>query len=468
MKVWISIDKQSAIPMLRQIYQTLRERMLTGELPAGYKLPSTRELASRLNVSRNVVLEAYELLQAEGFISTHPGSGTCVAEGAILPGYACRPAMPAAAAEAGDAADRTEAPVISFRTGLPALELFPRKQWAGLLQSVCREAPDLALSYGDPAGDPELRRELADYLRRTRGVTARPEQIVITSGAVQAIQLVARLLLSEGDEALVEEPTNEELKSILSATGAVLRSIPVDDSGFMTDRLPEKTHPKLVYLTPSHQFPLGGILPIQRRIELIGYAARTGCMLLEDDYDSEFRYDGAPVQSLQSLDPGRVVYVGTFSKIMFPALRIGYIVLPPTLIADFIRLKRLADYHTPSLEQIALSRFIGQRLLHSHVHKMKKVYAKRRQALLDSLEAHFAGQFRLCGRPAGLHLAVEFHSPLREDLPECLRKESVFAAPLKGNRLLMGYGHLSESAIREGVSRIKAPWSGSRNKVLFY
>ncbi|WP_226002278.1 PLP-dependent aminotransferase family protein [Paenibacillus sp. BJ-4] len=452
--MWLSIDKSASVPMLRQVYQTIRDRILAGELHAGYRLPSTRLLASQLNVSRNVILEAYEMLLAEGLASAHPGSGTYVAEGAALPGYVSTPPIEVPSS-ASSIQYPDEVPVISFRTGLPALELFPRKSWADLLQSVCKEAPDLALGYGDPAGEPELRRELASYLAYTRGVQARPEHIVVTSGAVQAIQLVTRLLLSAGDEVLVEEPTNEDLKSILSATGATLRSMPVDDSGVITAYLPQKKHPKLAYLTPSHQFPLGGILPIQRRIELIQYAARTGCLLLEDDYDSEFRYDGAPVHSLQSLDPERVLYVGTFSKTLFPALRIGYIVLPPSHVADFIRLKQLADYQTASLEQIVLSRYIGKRLLHQHVHKMKKVYAKRRQVLLDSLEQHFTGQFRVCGRSAGLHLVAEFQFSLPENLPECLRSENVFAVQLEGNRLLMGYGHLNESEIREGVSRIR-------------
>ncbi|MEJ3720433.1 PLP-dependent aminotransferase family protein [Paenibacillus polymyxa] len=452
--MWISIDKNMTVPMLRQVYQAIRDQILTGELRAGYKLPSTRVLALQLNVSRNVILEAYEMLLAEGLAIARPGSGTYVAEGAVLPGYVSTPPveMPEPAM---NALCSNEQSTISFRTGLPALDLFPRKPWADLLQSVCKEAPDLALGYGDPAGELELRRELADYLVHTRGVKARPEHIVITSGAVQAIQLVTRLLLTVGDEVLVEEPTNEDLKSILSATGATLRSMPVDDLGMLTAHLPQKGCPKLAYLTPSHQFPLGGILPIQRRIELIQYAARTGCLLLEDDYDSEFRYDGGPVHSLQSLDPERVLYVGTFSKILFPALRIGYIVLPPSRVADFIRLKQLADYQTASLEQIVLSRYIRKRLLHNHVHKMKKVYAKRRQVLINSLEQHFTGQYRVCGRAAGLHLVAEFQFLFREDLLNCLRSQNVFAVQLEGNRLLMGYGHLHESEIREGVRRIR-------------
>ncbi len=257
--MWLSIDKNVTVPMLRQVYQAIRDRILAGELNAGYKLPSTRVLALQLNVSRNVILEAYEMLLAEGLAIARSGSGTYVAEGAVLPGYVSAPPIEASVS-AVESAYSNEMSVISFRTGLPALELFPRKSWADLLQSVCKEAPDLALGYGDPAGEPELRRELADYLIHTRGVKVSPEHIVITSGAVQAIQLVTRLLLSAGDEALVEEPTNEDLKSILAATGATLRSMTVDDSGVITADLPQKKHPKLAYLTPSHQFPLGGDL----------------------------------------------------------------------------------------------------------------------------------------------------------------------------------------------------------------
>jgi GntR family transcriptional regulator/MocR family aminotransferase len=453
MLLWISIDKHTRTPMLRQVYEAFRVRILSGDLPAGFKLPSTRELAVRLNVSRNVILEAYELLLAEGFIEGRSGSGTYVAEGALFPNFSMQVGNLHTSVSEGTV--QTETPMISFRTGLPALDLFPRKQWASVLQTVCREVSDRTLSYGDPSGDPEFRNVMADYLARTRGVIAKPDQIVITTGAVQAIQLIARLLLSSGDEALVEEPTNNELKSILSSTGAVLRPIPVDDSGISTSLLPRNSSPKCVYVTPSHQFPLGGILPIQRRIELIRYAVHTGCYIIEDDYDSEFRFDGGPIHSLQSIDPDRVTYIGSFSKILFPSLRIGYIVLPPLLVDAFIHLKRLSDFQTPTLEQLALTRYIEKRFLHSHVLKMKKVYRERRQILVDSLEAHFAGRFRICGRSAGLHLVAEFDFPLPENLPERLLRENVFTTPLAENRILVGYGHLSEEQIREGVNRIR-------------
>ncbi|AIQ14944.1 MocR-like pyridoxine biosynthesis transcription factor PdxR [Paenibacillus durus] len=460
--MWITVDKHSSIPMFRQVYLSLRSRILSGELTAGLKLPSTRELASQLVVSRNIILEAYELLLAEGFIVSRSGSGTYVAEGAVMP-QALSPPMssPEASGSPFPAGSQTKAAgtgseIISFKTGMPDLDLFPRKAWGDLLRNASRDAANSSLGYGDPAGEPRLRSVLSGYLAHTRGVTARPEQLVITSGAVQAIQLAARLLLTSGDEALVEDPTNAELKTILSSTGATVRTLPVDDSGLVTSSLPKQRPPKLIYVTPSHQFPLGGILPIQRRIELIRYARETGSWIIEDDYDSEFRYDGAPVHSLQSLAPEKVFYIGTFSKVMFPALRIGYVVLPLPFIEDFVRLKRLSDYQTPGLTQLSLAQFIEQKGLYSHIYKMKKVYRRRRDMLLESLERHFGGRFRICGRAAGLHLTAEFSFPLPENLPEFFEQEGVYAAILRGNRLVLGYGHLDEGKIREGVQRIKS------------
>lgn len=451
--MWLSIDRQANLPMFRQVFNSLQGAILSGELPADYKLPSTRELASQLHVSRNVILEAYELLLAEGYITGRSGAGTYVAQGACLLGFTKASPLPLTASLA-QSTNTSELDFISFRTGLPALNLFPMKKWGSILQSVCMDSSIAELGYGDPSGDLELRRLLSKQLWISRGVVSNPEQIIITNGAVQALQLIVKLLLRDGEDVLVEDPSNVDLKTILTSTGAELHGVPVDDSGLLTHKLPVNLRPKCIYVTPSHQFPLGGILPIQRRIELVEYARQSGSYILEDDYDSEFRYDGAPIHSLQSLCPKQVVYIGTFSKVMFPSLRIGYMIVPEPLVKPCRQLKRLSDYQTPMIEQLALIRFMNSGSLNAHILKMKKLYKKRRQLLLDALHEQITLPYQICGRAAGLHLVAQFKAQLPEDLMNRLEAASVFAALLPNNRMLLGYGHLDDQQIYEGVRRI--------------
>lgn len=450
--MWFAVDREISLPMFRQVFEAFRSAILSGKLPAGHRLPSTRELAGELHVSRNVVLEAYELLLAEGYITGRRGAGSYVAEGAYLLGY--NPEQPRNSPDVQPVEHRTDQGVISFRTGLPAVDYFPMRQWGSILQTVCLEASIGQLDYGDSSGCPELRGVLADYLWRTRGVLAKPEQIIVTNGAVQALDLVVRVLLSRGDEAVVEDPSNEDLGTILTSTGAFLHRIPVDDSGMITSSLPAHASPKCIYVTPSHQFPLGGIMPVQRRIELVEYARRCGSYILEDDYDSEFRFDGAPVHSLQSLCTDRVIYIGTFSKTMFPSLRIGYMVLPEPLVPACRGLKRLTDFQTPSLDQLALARFMKEGHLQTHIYKMKKLYRKRRECLAAALSKHVVVPYRICGRAAGLHLVVEFEHSLSDGLREELQEQQVIVTLMQENRLLLGYGHLNEEQIEEGIRRI--------------
>ncbi|WP_028549625.1 MocR-like pyridoxine biosynthesis transcription factor PdxR [Paenibacillus sp. UNC451MF] len=452
--MWFSIEKNTKVPMFRQVFEAFRGAILCGRLQSGHKLPSTRELAAELQVSRNVILEAYELLLAEGYITGRHGAGSYVAEGTYLLGYKPDISGQLKASVVPDNEIENGEDVISFRTGLPAVDLFPMKLWGSILQKVCADASTAQLGYGDSSGDPKLRSILADHLWRTRGVIAKPEQIIVTNGAVQALDLIVRGLLTAGDEVVVEEPSNVDLKIILSSTGAVLQQVPVDDLGLMTDRLPAKSSPKCIYVTPSHQFPLGGIMPIQRRIELVEYARRRDSYILEDDYDSEFRYDGAPVYSLQSLCTDRVIYIGTFSKVMFPSLRIGFMVVPEPLVQECKRLKRLTDYQTPSLDQLALARFMQEGHLNAHILRMKKLYRKRRELLIDALNKHVDEPFRICGRSAGLHLVVEFDSQLASNLNDIWREQGVIAMVISEKRLLLGYGHLSGEQIDEGIRRI--------------
>ena len=269
--LWIPIDRALDIPLNRQIYQQIREKILSGQLQAGEKLVSTRELSVELKVSRNVILEAYDQLLAEGFLFARRGAGTFVAEGTLLP----QQTKPLITNKAGDPIVGKE--VVNLRSGIPALDLFPRKTWARISHRLWHDSESSILGYGVPEGRIELRHTLAHYLLRTRGVECHPEQIIITSGATQAMMLVSRLLLSSNDIAIMEDPITNDIQTIFKASGATIYPVPVDEFGMKTSLLPDNIDPKLVFLTPSHQFPLGSTLPIQRRIQLIEYARKNHC-----------------------------------------------------------------------------------------------------------------------------------------------------------------------------------------------
>jgi GntR family transcriptional regulator/MocR family aminotransferase len=401
--LWLSIDRTSDIPLVRQIYLDLRQRVLQGELSAGTRLPSSRELAVHLGVSRNSVLDAYDQLSAEGYLESKAGSGTYVASGAYWELAVAQPAIDQALVP-------SSMPIapgwIDFRSGVPALDHLPRKLWGQLAKQVSVEAPATLFGYGAPEGCTELRTVLSNYLLRTRGVRSQAEQLVITSGAAQAFSLVGKLLLNPGDTLVLEDPTAPEMRQIFAGLGGVVQSVPVDDRGIQTHRLPSRS-PRFVLVTPSHQFPLGSVLTIQRRIELLHYARASDSYVIEDDYDNEFRHDGTPVRSLQELDPERVIYVGTFSKILAPGIRLGYVVLPLHLVERCRYLKRLMDLHSSSFEQLILAQFIATGHLERHIARMKKLYRRRRNALRRSLMQHLSDQVAIAGDSTGLHLVAD-------------------------------------------------------------
>ncbi|MBO0795231.1 MAG: PLP-dependent aminotransferase family protein, partial [Ktedonobacteraceae bacterium] len=433
-----------------------------GALQGGAQLPSTRELAASLHISRNVVLEAYDQLLAEGYIESRAGSGTYVAEGLYFEREQSRPDVSLALSTA---TMRPENHLIDFRSGLPALDLFPRKQWSRLAQNVyTKTEPDL-FGYDNPEGRPELRTTLARYLQRTRGISCQPEHILILSGASQAFSLLNRLLLSPNDAMVIEDPVNYEVQLILSFSGAQLVPVPVDEHGMQTDLLPHTKRPRCILVTPSHQFPQGGILPIQRRLQLLQFARTVDCYLAEDDYDSEFRYVGNPISSLQGLCPERVIYIGTFSKNLSPALRLGYLVLPTELVERARSIKRLLDLHSPSLEQLILAQFIEAGHLERHIVRMKRVYQKRRNILITQLRQHFSDQVEILGDATGLHLVARFPRVI-------FTAETIAAVEQAGARvypveqhavvkgqhvhdIILGYSHLSPAQIEQGVGRIK-------------
>lgn len=459
---WIPIERSSPTPLIRQVYEHIRAQILCGTLQGGTQLPSTRELAENLHLSRNVVLEAYDQLLAEGYLESRAGSGTYVAHGLHFEKEHSGPDVLLAPSVTSFP---RENPLIDFRSGLPALDLFPRKQWSQLAQQVYATVEPALFGYDNPEGRPELRTALARYLQRTRGVSCQPAQILILSGASQAFSLLNRLLLSSSDALVIEDPVNYEVQLILSSSGAQLVPVPVDERGMQTDLLPLTRRPRGILVTPSHQFPQGGILPIQRRLQLLQFARTVDCYLVEDDYDSEFRYVGHPISSLQGLCPERVIYIGTLSKILSPALRLGYLVLPLELVERARSIKRSLDLHSPSLDQLILAQFIQTGHLERHILRMKRVYQRRRNVLIAQLRQHFSDQVDILGDATGLHLVARF--PRVIFTPETittLEQTGVRVYPVeqhtivKGQHqhdIILGYSHLSPAQIEQGIGRIK-------------
>lgn len=457
---WLTIDRSQKTPLIRQIYKQLRIKILNGEISAGSRLPSTRQLAEELEVSRNVILEAYDQLLAEGFLEGQRGAGTFVAEGALL-----KKTDTIVSYMLEDSYSKKNNNIIDFRSGIPALDLFPRKQWGQLAKRVSNETDHSLFGYDSPEGRIELRSELSDYLLRTRGVECHPDQLVITTGATQALTLIAKLLISANDKVIIEDPITHEIQTIFQSYGASIFPIRVDENGMDTSQIPQEIKPAFIYVTPSHQFPIGGTLPIQRRIQLIKYARKVENYIVEDDYDSEFRYEGPSISSLQGLDPNRTIYIGTFSKILSPALRLGYLILPPALVERGRTLKYFSDLHTPSLEQLTLALFIKEGHLEKHIFRMKKIYRKRRDYLKAQLFNAFGDTVKIHGDSTGLHLVVEFDGVhFTENLLSKIYDHGIKVYPVElhtinkglySNHIILGFGNLDEDKIAEGIQKIK-------------
>ncbi|MCH1625024.1 PLP-dependent aminotransferase family protein [Fredinandcohnia quinoae] len=459
--LWFHVERKDTKSLTQQVYEQIRMYILDGDLKVNEKLPSTRELATSVGVSRNIVLEVYDQLVAEGYLVVRPKSGTYVAPGSS---FKVKSQQDTASYQQ-DQPGMIEQNMIDFRAAHPAMDHFPRKVWGRLAKEICYDAPDSIFGYHVAGGHPELKRVLAAYLLRTRGVKCDPNQIVITSGATQALSIITELLVDAANPYVaVEDPVTYEMRNIFSYAGASIRPIPVDHEGIQPEFLSNDEPPSFIFVIPSHQFPLGGTLTIQRRIKLIEYARQMNCYIVEDDYDSEFTYEGSPVPSLQGLDPGKVLYVGTFSKILSPALRIGYVVLPTNLIEPFQTLKWYTDRHNSSLEQLILARFIEEGNLDKHIRKMRKVYQQRRKALVDGLLATFP-ECTILGQAAGMHLVVELKNIIFDS--HCLQRiedQGVRVYPVedfslvKGkhmHQIVIGYGSLTVDEIKDGISRLK-------------
>ncbi|OAS27800.1 PLP-dependent aminotransferase family protein [Methylobacterium platani] len=461
----------------------LKAQIADGTYPPGSPLPSTRALAVELGVSRTTVTAAYDQLVAEGYLETRPGSRTRVAPGVLPapPPVAAAPPQPPRLSAFGQrilampAHDAAPGPAIDFRTGELSGDDFPALAWRRALDAALLRRP-ARIGYDDPRGLPELRAALQAYLWRARGLRCGLDQIVVVNGSQQGIDLCARLLVDPGDRVVMEEPGYRAARGVFSAAGATILPVPVDGDGLRTDALAALDPARLAYVTPSHQFPLGGVLPASRRQALLAWAEGCGATIVEDDYDGEYRFDAKPVEALLGLDrAGRVIYVGTVSKTLSPQLRLGYLVVPQALGAAFAEAKRLADRQAPGLEQAALARFLASGGYERHLRQVRRRNAARRAALLAALAESFGDRVRVEGAAAGLHLVAWFLSvPAGGEaaLVAAARAAGIGVHPVgplylraaaRPDRagLVLGFAGNGPEAIRAGIRRLAAVVRGA-------
>jgi len=467
----------------RRLYERLRAQIAGGGLAPGAALPSTRTLALEWGISRTTVTAVYEQLAAEGYLDTSARTRARVAAGASTAPRPAQPQEAAAPARLSAYGQRmaalawplpapTQGKEIDFVYGALAATDFPTLAWRRAYSAaLLRRQP--RLSYGAPEGEAALRTALQGYLHRARGLACTAGQILIVHGSQQALDLCARVLIDPGDHAVVEDPCYPAARHVLQAAGARLLPVPVDEHGLRTDALPARARTRLAFVTPSHQFPLGGVMPIARRHALLQWAMRRRAYVIEDDYDGEFRYGQRPIDALQSLDgAGTVVYVGTFSKALSPQLRLGYMVLPPALVDVFRRAKRVTDRHAPTLDQLALAALIESGAYERHIRRMRREHERRRERLLQAVAQHlppWAGAV-VEGAAAGLHLILWLRGlPVRHEavLIARARAQGVAVYPVAplyaaasgwggSAGLVLGYASLPLAQIERGIRLLAA------------
>jgi GntR family transcriptional regulator / MocR family aminotransferase len=468
-------------PLYRQIYRSLRTRILSGALDGGKRVPSSRDLADQLNVSRTVVMLAYEQLEAEGYLVGRTGSGTYVSSGlsgkkrAHVPRTQVRFELSRfgafaaqRAADPGLAAGGAREFRYDFTYGGGDLWCFPFARWRRILTRHARtQLP--APGYGPTDGSGKLREAICAHLRRSRGVVCDPGQVLIVNGPQQALDLAARVLIERGHRMAIEDPVCTGMREVLKAAGAHVTPVPVDGEGLIPGRLP--CGARAVFITP-HQFPTGAVLSLSRRRALLDWAARENALIIEDDYDGEFGYRGQRLECLQGLDgEGRVVYIGMFSRTIFPALRLAYLIVPSALMGIFSAAKRLCDCHGGTFEQNALAELITSGLYERHLRRVRRDNAAARAVLLEAVRAHLGDGIVVTGEDAGAHIMLWLDRGVCE-------KAVVAAAAARGVRvggvseyfaeldprpgILLGYARLREAAIREGIKQLGAAMADVR------
>jgi GntR family transcriptional regulator/MocR family aminotransferase len=474
-----NLDPNADAPLYRQLHGALRDAILAGRLSPGDRLPSSRALSKRLGCSRNTITEAYDLLIAEGYLEGRVGAGSYVSRAFAEGWVRDRTGLPHGHWD-------VDPPHLS-RVGQILLEMgsdsrhdmdsprqdpvgpdpatFPFEAWARALARAWRRPDPDQVFRGDPMGHRPLREAVADYLRKVRALDCGADQVMVTSGAQHALDLIARLLLNPGDKVWIEDPSYRGARAALAAAGAEAVPVPVDGDGFDPARAADiEPDARAALVTPSHQFPLGVTMSLARRMKLLEWAAAGDHWIVEDDYDSEFRYTGRPIPALQGLDRARrVIYVGTFSKAMFPGLRLGYLVLPPALVEPFRAARMLLDGHTAMTAQLALAQFIADGHFPAHLRRMRAIYGRRRDIMLDRLHSHLAPF--LAGPPgeAGMHLLAHLRDGLDDAAisrraaevgVNCQALSAFHAGAVRRQGLVLGFGAMGEDEIPGLIERL--------------
>ncbi len=476
----ISIDRSSARPLYRQLYDGYREAIVERRLRAGQRLPSTRSLAVELQISRIPILNAFEQLRAEGYFESRTGSGTFVAralpEELLTPPRRLAPGKPPARRAPRTVARRAKAllpeeagPWLkgrgAFSVGQPPVDTFPSGVWSRLAARHSRVSDESLLHYGNAMGLESLRTAVADYLRTARAVRCEADQIMIVSGSQQALELSANVLLDHDSPAWIEEPGYWGTRSVLSLSEARRIPVPVDDEGLVVSAgIARCPRARAAFVTPSHQFPLGVTMSASRRLQLLDWARTNGSWIIEDDYDSEYRYGNLPVASLQGLDrDARVIYIGTFTKILFPSLRLAYIVIPADLVRPFIEVRRAMDVFSPTFHQAVLADFIREGHFARHIRRVRLLCRERRGALVEGLGRELPA-LEVLGDRAGMYLSAALPRGFRDRaISARSADEGLWAAPMsdcylgraRRQGLILGYGGVSIPEIRAGVGRLR-------------
>ncbi len=478
--VSVKINSSSDVPLYKQLYNAFRQSILEGKFSPGQKLPGTRSLASELKISRNTVVLAFEQLLLEGYIKGKIGAGTFVNE------------IPDNILNAKENVNRKKSEkkisthlisqlgspdlvhrnilkeeIIPYQNGLPSLDDFPLKVWLKLNNRVSQTLSNAHLGYGEAAGYKQLREEIAVYLRTYRAVKCSADQIIIVNGSQQGLDIIMRVLLETGNNVWLEDPGYFGARASMLFSNAQIFPCPLDNEGLNIEYSSKKyPPPKLIYTTPSHQFPLGLTMSISRRIQLLQYASKNNCWIIEDDYDSEFRYSGSPLPSLQGMDRNNcVIYLGTFSKVLFPALRLGYIVLPdPQMVDLFVSAKSMMDRQSPMFEQMITSQFLKMGYFTRHIRKMRTLYKERQEFLINEIEKELGDSLKVNVSDAGMHIIAWLPENLDDTIiSRKARENKLIAYPLseyvlkfkQKPGLILGYTAFDKPKLKSGVQILK-------------